>query len=79
MEDEDDKFDIIAESKKKLAKKVREQQESSQIAKNVMTNKNRKLLKVIEHSVGEKKAVASKLKEKQSFLLSIQGSFESVR
>jgi len=68
MEDEDDKFDIIAESKKKLAKKVREQQESSQIAKNVMTNKNRKLLKVIEHSVGEKKAVASKLKEKQSKL-----------
>lgn len=64
VDEEDDKFDIIAESKKKVAKKVREQQQSSQIARNVMTGKNRKLLKVIEHSVGEKKAVATRLKEK---------------
>jgi hypothetical protein len=41
---------------------VREQKEFTQISKNVMTSKNRKLLKVVEHSVNEKKAVASKLK-----------------
>lgn len=33
-----------------------------------MSNKNKKLLKVIEHSVEEKRAVNSKLKEKSSKL-----------
>ena len=61
-DEEDDKYDIIAENKKNKAKKVREQKEFAQISKNVMTSKNRKLLKVVEHSVNERKAAASKLK-----------------
>lgn len=56
VEEEGDDYDIIAESKKKLAKKVKEQKEFAQVSKNVMTNKDRKLLKVIEHSVAGKKA-----------------------
>jgi len=31
-----------------------------------MSSKNRKLLKVVEHSVNERKAAASKLKEKSA-------------
>ena len=45
--EEGDKFDIIAEAKRKQAKKIKEAKESGQIAKNVMTSKNRKLMKVI--------------------------------
>ena len=53
--EEGDKFDIIAEAKRKQAKKIKEAKESGQIAKNVMTSKNRKLMKVIEHSVGKER------------------------
>ncbi len=67
-EDEEDEYDIIAESKKKLAKKVKDQKEFAQVSKNVMTNKDRKLLKVIEHSVAGKKAETTKLKEKSAKL-----------
>lgn len=68
VDEEGEDYDIIAESKKKLAKKVKDQKQFTQISKNVMSNKNKKLLKVIEHSVEEKRAVNSKLKEKSSKL-----------
>jgi len=54
----------VAESKKKMEKKQKEQKDYSQISKNIMSNKNRKLLKVIEKSIGQKRDVAEKLKEK---------------
>lgn len=54
----------MAESKKKMEKKQKEQKDYSQISKNIMSNKNRKLLKVIEKSIGQKRDVAEKLKEK---------------
>jgi hypothetical protein len=44
---EGDNYDIIAESKKKLAGKLKEQKEFAQISKSVMSNKNKKLLKAI--------------------------------
>lgn len=50
-EEDGDKYDIIAESKKKLAKKVKDQKEFSKVSENVMTGKDRKLLKVIRHTV----------------------------
>jgi hypothetical protein len=66
--EEDNDYDIIAESKKNLKKKLKEQKEFNQVSKNVMTSKNRKLLKVIEHSVGERRAEADKLKTKKGSL-----------
>ena len=63
-DEEEQDYDIIAQSKKKLAKKVREQKESIQLGENVMTQKNRKLQKVIKHVVAEKRAVAENYKEK---------------
>lgn len=41
-----------------MEKKQREEKQFTQISKNIMTSKNRKLLKVVEHSVNEKKAAA---------------------
>jgi len=40
-----------------LANKLKEQKEFSQISKNVMSNKNRKLLKAIEKGLGDKRNV----------------------
>lgn len=64
-EDEtDNQYDIVTESKKKLEKQQKEQKDYSQISKNIMSNKNRKLLKVIEKSIGQKREVAETLKQK---------------
>jgi hypothetical protein len=67
-EEDGDKYDIIAESKRKAAKAVKEQKEFTQISKNVMSNKNRKLLKLLEKNAGEKRAVAENLTQKSKKL-----------
>lgn len=65
MEEEAAKeYDIIAEKKKKVAARKQEEKEFSQISKNIMSNKNRKLLKVIEKSRGDKQQVEERLKSK---------------
>lgn len=65
MEEEAAKeYDIIAEKKKKMAARKQEEKEFSQISKNIMSNKNRKLLKVIEKSRGDKQQVEERLKSK---------------
>ena len=46
----------MAERKRKIQDRKREKRESVQVSKDMMSNKNRKLMKVIEHSVGLKKA-----------------------
>ena len=55
---DEDEYDIIAENKRNLEKKKKENKEFAQISKSVMSNKNRKLLKVIEKSVNDKKEVS---------------------
>ena len=62
----DDKYDIITEKKKSIAKKDTDDKEFTKISKNIMTSKNRKLLKVIEHSLAEKQEENTKLKEKST-------------
>ncbi len=52
---EEDKYDIVAEKKRELKEKKKEQKEFSQISKNIISNKNKKLLKVIEHGQRQKK------------------------
>jgi hypothetical protein len=63
-DESDNQYDIVTESKKKLEKQQKEQKDYSQISKNIMSNKNRKLLKVIEKSIGQKRDVAETLKQK---------------
>ena len=67
-DEEENKYDIIAENKKKLESKKKEQKEFAQISKNIMSNKNRKLLKVIEKSRKDKSDVEDKLKSKSKTL-----------
>lgn len=67
-DEEENKYDIITENKKKLESKKKEQKEFAQISKNIMSNKNRKLLKVIEKSRKDKLDVEEKLKSKSKTL-----------
>ena len=54
-EDNEDKYDIVAEKKNQAKQQKKEQKEFSQISKNVISNKNKKLLKVIEHGQNQRK------------------------
>ena len=44
---DNNKYDIINEKKEDLERKKKEQKDFNQISKNIMSNKNRKLLKTI--------------------------------
>lgn len=53
-----------------MESKKKEQKEFAQISKNIMSNKNRKLLKVIEKSRKDKSDVEERLKSKSKALKS---------
>lgn len=61
---EDEPYDVIAEKKKLVHKKIQDVKDFAQISKNVMSNKNRKLLRNIEKGLNEKKEAANKLRAK---------------
>ena len=49
-----DSYDIIEEKKQTISKKKQEEKDFSQISKNIISNKNRKLLRNIEHGKKQK-------------------------
>ena len=61
---QEDKYDIVAEKKNQIKQQKKEQKEFAQISKNIITNKNKKLLKVIEHGQNQRKEAREKLEQK---------------
>ena len=64
IQNEADKYDIIAEKKKALQQKKKEKKQFAQMSKNVISNTNKKLLRVIEHGKQQKRDVKEKLEQK---------------
>ena len=61
---EEDKYDIGVERKKAQKKRKEQEKEFSKISRNVMSNTNKKLLKVIEHGKNKRKEAVNRLKDK---------------
>ena len=63
-EEDEDQYDIVKQKKKLAKKKKEEEKQHRKIAENVLSNKNKKWLKVIEHGKNKKREATNRLKEK---------------
>lgn len=63
-QDNEDQYDIVKQKKKLNRKKKEEEKEFRKISENVLSNTNKKWLKVIEHGKNKKRQAANRLKQK---------------